>query len=458
MFSDLFSLISFPLVLFFGCVTAGWMLGLLTGLLPGLHTNNVAAVLAGSASFLYAVGMSSVLISVIILSCAVSHTFHNIIPAVFLGAPGEETAMAVLPGHRLLLSGQGETAVRLSALGSIGAVLISPILMIPAAFFLERFYPILEPFMGWFLLILSLILLLSEKKPPAILRSAFVFLAAGLLGLVAFELDEYLMPFSSFSETSVLMPLLSGLFGVPYLILSFLTASEMPDIPPKKYSLSPSFLIRNAFLGTAAGAFVSWIPGVSSSSAAVLAGIFTGRLYPGETMKKSGDKQTLCLKPIGPADDGEQTAKEFIVSVSAINTANVLFGLLAFFMIGKSRNGAVVSVRGLLEGSGAETLSLDLFFVFYISLFLAGFLSYFSTATAGRYVPGFLRRIPSKHLSAVVLIFLSVLTFWMTGVVGFVLFFISVLIGFLPLLLGVRKSHLSGVILFPVMLFFGGFR
>ena len=541
-------------VLFFGCAVAGWIFGLFTGMVPGIHTNNIAAVLAGSSAVLYFVGLTPVFVSVVILSCAISHTFHNIIPAIFLGAPGEDTVLAVLPGHRLLLAGEGYTAVRLSALGSVGSILISPFLMIPMAFFLHRFYPVLEPYMGWFLLILSLIILLSEKELPSIVRATFVFLAAGFLGLLAFGLDGALNPVSAFSETSVLMPLLSGLFGVPQIIISLLTDSEIPTVREKNDPFPNSLLIRNTIIGTAAGAFVSWIPGISSSVAAILAGVFTGKQYPADSsinagssnMKEpvgsSGNTESINMKgPAvssgnmesinmeGPAGfsgntesinmDGpavssgntksinmegpavssgntksinvegpavssgnmesinlegptgevraeepdlasveETNAKEFIISVSAISTANAVFGLLTFFVLGKSRSGAIVSIRDILSEAGIGEVSPDLFFLFYAVVFLTGFLSYFSTLEAGRRIPKFLRKINYKYLSVIVLIFLSLLTFLMTGSYGFILFLASVFLGFMPVLLGVRKSHLMGVILFPVMLYFLGLR
>jgi len=459
MISDFFPTLQNPVVLFFGCVVAGWIFGFFTGMVPGIHTNNIAAVLAGSAAVLYLAGLTPVLVSVIILSCAVSHTFHNIIPAIFLGAPGEDTALAVLPGHRLLLAGEGYSAVRLSALGSIGSVLISPILMIPTAFFLYRFYPVLEPYMGWFLLTLSLIILLSEKELLSILRATFVFLAAGFLGLLAFGLDGSLNPTSAFSNASVLMPLLSGLFGVPQIIVSLLTDSEIPAVREKSDSFPPSLLIRNTLIGTAAGAFVSWIPGISSSVAAILAGIFTGKPYPVDFAGgKTNPADEMKTKDFDFASIEETNAKEFIVSVSAISTANAVFGLLAFFILGKSRSGAVVSIRDILSNAGISEVSPDLFFLFYAVVFLSGFLSYFSTLQAGRRIPKLLQKINYKYLSAFILVFLSSLIFLMTGSYGFLLFLASVFIGFLPTFLGVRKSHLMGVILFPVMLHFLGFR
>src|SRR5207245_875787 len=116
---------------FFIVTMLGLLAGALTGLSPGLHVNNVAAlVLATQAAwtgFLAALvpDVSSepetigLLLSCFLLATAGSHAVFDFIPAVFLGAPTEDTALATLPGHRLLLVGQGAQAVALAARGAL---------------------------------------------------------------------------------------------------------------------------------------------------------------------------------------------------------------------------------------------------------------------------------------------------------------------------------------------------
>ncbi|MDR0767089.1 MAG: tripartite tricarboxylate transporter permease [Methanosarcinales archaeon] len=462
MFAAAFSLLfeNFALAFLF-CVSCGWIFGMLTGMIPGIHTNNIAVVLAGTAAFLSGFGFSPVLLSVIILSCAVSHTFHNIIPAIFLGAPGEETVFAVLPGHKLLIAGEGLPAVRLSALGSVAAVIFSFIMILPTAWFLSQFYPVLESKMGFILLGLTLIVLLSEKKPSKIFFAAIVFLAAGIFGTIAFDMDGNLNPLLAVSSVSVLMPLLSGLFGVPQLILSLFSKTEVYDIHEKSLNFSNKLFLKNAALGTAAGAFVSWIPGVSSSVAAILAGLFKKNGSVSELENRLDDS-----KDSNNSDESELLfAKEYIVIVSAISTANAVFGLLAFFAIGKSRSGAVISIRDILSdagfpltGNGFSGEMLELFILFYAVIMLSALLSYFSTIKLGSVVPQIIQKINYRFISISVLALLSALIFLICGSYGFVLFFVAILIGFLPVILRVRKSNLMGVILFPVMLYFLGFR
>lgn len=103
----------------------GCALGIITGLIPGLHVNNVAILLIAISPTLLQHGISPVCIAIIIIANAVAHTFLDFIPSIFLGAPEAETALAVLPGHRLLLEGRGIEAIRLSALGSAGSVIVA---------------------------------------------------------------------------------------------------------------------------------------------------------------------------------------------------------------------------------------------------------------------------------------------------------------------------------------------
>ncbi|MBZ3936366.1 tripartite tricarboxylate transporter permease [Methanimicrococcus blatticola] len=441
---------------FIFCVVCGWIFGLLTGMIPGIHVNNIAVILASAAAFLYGFGLSPVLLSAVILSCAVSHTFHNIIPAIFLGAPGEETVFAVLPGHKLLIAGEGLPAVRLSALGSAAAVIFSFLMILPTAFFLSRFYPLLETKMGFILLALSLIVLLSEKKISKIISATIVFLTAGVLGVIAFEMDGSLTPVLLSSSASVLMPLLGGLFGVPQLIISLFSKSEIYDVHETGLNFSNKLFLKNAVLGTAAGAFVSWIPGVSSSVAAILAGFFKKNDFDetGGDFHESPDSLNVEISH----------SKEYIVIVSAINTANAVFGLLAFFIIGKSRNGAVVSIRDILSAAGFPLSNgfsgemLELFILFYAVIMISAFFSYFSTIYVGKIIPEIFQKIDYRKISAFVLLLLTLLIFLMSGSYGLILFAVSVFIGFLPVVLHVRKSNLMGVILFPVMLYFLGLR
>ena len=77
----------------------GCLLGTITGLTPGLHVNTVCLI---GLSLYPLLGLSVVDFGVIMISMAVTQTFIDFIPAIFIGVPEEGTALSVLPAHRLL--------------------------------------------------------------------------------------------------------------------------------------------------------------------------------------------------------------------------------------------------------------------------------------------------------------------------------------------------------------------
>lgn len=125
-------------------ILTGFLLGIVSGLIPSIHTNNFALILVGLSPILLNQGIEPLYVAIIVLSNSISHTFHDIIPAIFLGAPNDDMALAVLPSHRLLLDGYGAEAVRLSALGSAGSVAFALIMAYPLVFFFTNAYDTIQ--------------------------------------------------------------------------------------------------------------------------------------------------------------------------------------------------------------------------------------------------------------------------------------------------------------------------
>ena len=84
-------LLSITMVLILGCFA-----GIITGLLPGIHTNTVAALVLASLSVLLHY-FSPLSLGIFLTSMVVVHSFVDFIPTIFLGAPEAETALGVLP-------------------------------------------------------------------------------------------------------------------------------------------------------------------------------------------------------------------------------------------------------------------------------------------------------------------------------------------------------------------------
>jgi putative membrane protein len=74
-------------------------------------------------------------------------------------------------------------------------------------------------------------------------------------------------------------------------------------------------------------------------------------LHAGRTVRRlRGKQKSNNTKSDDPLDE----AREFIVSVSGVNTANAVFGLFVFFFIGRARNGAIVAISSFIEPSAID--------------------------------------------------------------------------------------------------------
>jgi putative membrane protein len=101
----------------------GIFFGTITGLLPGIHTNLIAIILLGASPFLL-IYLTPLALIIFIASMAITHTFVDFIPSIYLGAPDEDTVLSIMPGHKFLLKGRGHEAILLTLTGSAVAIII----------------------------------------------------------------------------------------------------------------------------------------------------------------------------------------------------------------------------------------------------------------------------------------------------------------------------------------------
>ena len=452
--------ISVPIILL--SVLGGYLLGVFSGLVPGIHTNNFALLLVALSPMMGDYGIQPFYIAIIILSNSIAHTFHDIIPAIFLGAPDSDMALAVLPGHRLLLDGYGAEAIRLSALGSAGSVVFSMIIVLPLATIFSIAYPFLQEHIAWILIFIVFLMVATEKGEYIVGQGSLshykykayavvLFLLSGVLGLFAFEMEGLMEPVVNLGEPSILLPLLSGLFGASQLVISLLTHSTIPPQTFAKMTLSGKRIVRGVITGSVAGSIVAWLPGISSAIAAVLARLVIRKDFD----REDGDEDKDGADPDG-VDAG---SKEFIVSVSGVNTSNAIFGLVALSVIGKTRSGAMVAINDVLGAAngvtaGVITLDTSMLLLFFGVILLTAFLSYFSTIMIGNNVHRVLSQIDYSKLCISVLVGLALMVFMFTGSFGLLIFIIATPIGMLAPFFKVRKSNAMGVILLPVIMYF----
>src|SRR3989338_7286432 len=219
--------------MFLGLIIAillGASAGVITGLTPGLHINLVALILFSVSPIL--LGYTNVIaVASFIIAMSITHTFTDFISATYLGAPADDTALAVLPAHRLLLEGMGHEAVKLTVIGSllclILTIILSPLLIIVVAL-------------------------------------------SGILGLIVFNVPNLKDP---------LLPMLSGLFGVSVLFLSLTQKTVLPiQRATEMIKLKTKDTIKALSSGVFSGSLVSIFPGLGPAQAAVLAGQIVGKI------------------------------------------------------------------------------------------------------------------------------------------------------------------------------------
>ncbi len=397
------------LVWFLVFAVGGVALGTASGLVPGLHANNFALLLAAFAASIPA---DPLLIGVAMLTAGVVHTFLDIVPALALGVPDAAMAIAALPGHRLVLAGRGREALRLSAVGSAIAVGIALPLAVPITWLMIHSYPTIRAHLWIVLGAVVCLLVVTESTPQAAAGGLLGFLLAAILGWAVLDVS----PDAPLGSGSMLTPLLTGLFGAP-ILLDAMGGGGVPPQADAKLTMARKDLGLTAGAGSLAGAIVGYLPGISAAIASVMA---------------------LPAVPNRDVDRG------FIVATSGANTANTVFALFALVALGTPRTGVMVAV---------DTTGVPLVVPVLLAAVVVGAAcgALLVVLVGDRYLLH-VGKMDYTRVSLVVLAFLGALAFGLTGWFGVVVFVVSTIIGLVPTRFGARRVHLMGVLIGPLML------
>ncbi|WP_265111522.1 tripartite tricarboxylate transporter permease [Halosolutus halophilus] len=392
-----------------GWVLAGSLLGSCSGLVPGLHANNFALLLAGIAP---SIPGPPLFVGCAMLAAGVVHTFCNAVPAMALGVPDAEMAVTALPGHRLVLAGRGYEAIRLSALGSLLAVLAAIPLAIPITWGVTAAYPTIRDNLPLLLAIVVVALVASERTWRARGGALLAFTLSAALG--AFTMD--LSPDAPLDAGGTLAPLFAGLFGAPVLI-DAIRGSGIPPQGDETIVISHRLVGTTAVAGALAGAVVGYVPGISAAIAAVAALV------------------------VVPADAGD---RGYVVATSGVDTANTIFALFALVAIGQPRTGVMVAF---------ETVNAPLDVPILLgAVVVAGAIGFALVCIVGDAYLDVVGRIPYWKISIAVLGLLLALSTLFTGILGIVVFVVATAIGMVPIRLRARRVHLMGVLIGPLLL------
>ncbi len=381
----------------------GVFAGTISGLLPGIHINLVGTILVGLSATIFSLINPIYLIS-FIASMAITHTFIDFIPSIFLGCPDTDTQLSVLPGHELLKEGRGYEAVMLTAYGGIIAVFILILISFPLAFGISKIYDSIHSVMLWILLATSFLLVFTEKKR---LTALFVFLISGLLGLCVLNIDV----------KEPLLPLLTGLFGSSMIIMSIKNKIQIRSQEITK----PKIKIFKPIIGAiVASPLCGFLPGLGSGQAAVL----------GNTISRTD-------------------RKGFLVLIGATNILVMGLSFVSLYAISKTRTGAAAAIQEIIG-----ILSWKILIILLIAVLISGIFSFFLTKRLAKFFSQRINKINYSVLSISILIFLTIIVFIFSGFMGLIILIASTLTGIYCNSLAVKKTHMMGCLLIPTILFY----
>lgn len=393
----------------------GVMIGTITGLIPGIHINLVAFFLltiSASLSFFF----PPIALVIFIVSLSMTHIFIDFVPTIFLGAPDEDTSLSILPGHEMLINGEGYEAVILSVLGGlIGTFLLIP--MIPFfIYLLPIIYPYIQRIIPIILIIIIFIMIFFEKDKNKKLFTLIIIILSGFLGFASLNLNL----------SDPLLPLLTGLFGASSLITSITKKQTLPiqQITKLKTILEKikiSSFLKSISASLIASPICSFLPSLGSSQASA----------------------------IGSYVIGELDRKEFLILVGIVNTLVIALSFVILFSINKLRTGSAVAISKLIT-----TMSqLDLFLII-LAVIISSIAAFLISIMIAKYFSKIITRFSYTKLSWFILIFLTIIIILFTGWIGLIIYITSTALGIFCILLGVRRTSLMGCLLIPTILIY----
>ncbi|MFH2106958.1 MAG: tripartite tricarboxylate transporter permease [Candidatus Micrarchaeota archaeon] len=370
-------------------ICAGILLGILAGLIPGLHSNTLISILSSFQ-------IPDFYLLIILLVPA--NMIVAYIPSLFFSIPEDGSVVSVLPGHRMTLDGKGLLALKTIILSILLATLISIVIFPLSLGFFPMIYGAISPFIKYIVLLLSAIFVLKSKNR---VMSAFVFLLAGTIGYASFN-SPMEDPF---------LPMFTGFFAIPALLMySHQKIKEQKDLP-----LS-GFDIRFVLIGVVGGVLSDLLPGISS----------TGQVATFLTI-------FMPMNTLG-----------YLSAISSIATSQMVLALSTASSLGKARVGGIVWLDQFVD----ITANLDYLLVLMLfSTVVTCALVYLFRKKIGK-----LAEFNMTKMNRVLVIYLTAIVFIIDGWFGLGIFALGSLLGYLTIKVGVPRTNLMGAVIVPTLL------
>ncbi|MBU0957383.1 MAG: tripartite tricarboxylate transporter permease [Nanoarchaeota archaeon] len=389
-------------------IILGIIAGTITGLIPGIHINLISIIILSLSLSLLTI-VSPIILVIFIVSMAITHTFLDFIPSIYLGAPDPDSALSILPGHEFLLKGKAHSAILYTLTGSLTALpiilIFTPIFII----FLPQIYPHIKNVIPIILIIASLFLISQEKTSKFYAIS--IFLLSGFLGITTLNLHL----------NQPLLPLLTGLFGGSSLISSILRKQKVPEQKIEKISITKRQITRTAFSAALSAPLFSFLPALGANQSAIIS-------------------SSIIKKP---------TQKEFLILLGIINTVVMALSFITLQTISYSRTGAAISVKQIIENLTTTHLIYIL-----ITIIITSFIAFFIGIHISKFFSKNITKFNYTKLSITILIFLIIITTIFSGFIGLLIFITSTFLGLATILIGIKRTYLMGCLIIPTILLY----
>ncbi len=385
-------------------IIAGIVAGTITGLIPGIHINLIATLIFALTPTLTQI-TTPLNITITIVAMAITHTFLDVIPATYLGAPDADTAIAALPAHQLLKKGRAYEAIVLATTGSFtGAIItlaLSPLLITITQNIYTR--------INWaipYILAAACILLITKEKHK--LKAIIIFSIAATAGCIILTMQT----------TEPLFPLFSGLFGISGLLLSLQNKTKLPRQTTIVEKIRYKKTLASA---TAASCLAGFLPGIGAAQAAVIADAATKE---------------------------QMQPRQYLILVGAINTMVMMLSFIAIYTIAKARNGAVITIAKVLPEITLQTL-LTYTIAITITIGIATLLTLFLAKVASKII----EKINYQKLCIATIVIITMLVAIIAKPLGLIILLTATGIGLLAPLHNVARSQLMACLIVPTMMY-----
>ncbi len=384
-------------------VLAGCFLGVITGMLPGLHVNNLSLILL----LLFPTMPSNII--ALIVAMAITHSFFDFLPSIVLGAPDSESYLSVLPGHRFLLKGRAYEALLLTIAGGlfagVAAIILAPLFVLFLSF-AKGILPKIIPF------VLIVVLISMVVFSRNIKSSALVVLLSSLLGVFVLR---------SLSIKNGLMALIIGFFALSTLLISIVRESRIRKQVVAKQAFSLKDSVKGSLLALAGASTIAIMPSIGPSQAAfILSKIF-----------------------------GKIKTQAYLVMLGGINTCNLIFSLFVLYALGKSRTGIALAIS-------SATITAKELLLFCGAFLIAIAFSVLALKAIGSELLKRIHRVSYRKINSAILCSLFAFVFFACGLVGLLSSLVACFIAIYAIANRVRRTNCMAFLMVPTILFYMG--